>query len=88
VSNPKTTRRDALRTFGAGALAAIGTAVSSSRAEGHTGSAGDPESRGPGLARRRSQILMDGHVHREERRPAIPSEAHASAAAARASFCC
>jgi membrane dipeptidase len=60
VSNSKTTRRDALRTFGAGALAAIGTAVSSSRAEAHTGSG---ESRGPGLSRRRGRILMDGHVH-------------------------
>src|SRR5713101_583569 len=56
-------RRDALRTFAGSALAAIGTSVSSSRAEAHTGSADDSESRGPRPPRRRSQILMDGHVH-------------------------
>src|SRR5216683_2948262 len=55
-------RRDALRTFAGSALAAIGTSVSSSRAEAHTGS-DDSESRGPRPPRRRSQILMDGHVH-------------------------
>ena len=56
------TRRDALRTFSAGALAAIGTSFSSSPAEAHTPSA-DDESSGTTLPKRRSRILMDGHVH-------------------------
>ena len=57
MSNPKWTRRDALRTFGAGALAAVGTTTLGARsAEAHD--------EGPAVhAKRKGRILMDGHVH-------------------------
>lgn len=62
MSNPKMNRRDALRTLGAGALAAVGTSLSSpARAQ-----AEDPDgsrSRGEGPSKRAARILMDGHVH-------------------------
>ena len=54
------TRRDALRTFGTGALAAIGTSLSASPAVAETD---DSQSSGSTPRRRKSQILMDGHVH-------------------------
>jgi membrane dipeptidase len=56
------TRRDALRTFGAGALAAAGTSLASGAAQAR--SSGDDGPSGPAVqAKRKARILMDGHVH-------------------------
>jgi len=60
VSNSNLTRRDALRTFGTGALAAIGTSLSPSRALAESD---DPQRSGGTPQKRRSRVLMDGHVH-------------------------
>src|SRR5882762_2739428 len=61
MGNSRMSRRDTLRGFGAGALAAVGTSLSSSAAAG--ASAADTESLGPKPSRRKGRILMDGHVH-------------------------
>jgi membrane dipeptidase len=63
MSKSTMTRRDTLRTFGAGAIAAIGTSLSPSAAVAGTASADESESSGTMPRRRRSRILMDGHVH-------------------------
>ena len=57
------TRRDALRSLGAGAVAAVGTSLVSSPAAGETSSSDETRSSGPKPSRRRGTILMDGHVH-------------------------
>ncbi len=56
------TRRDALHTLtlGAGALAALGTALTPSSAEARVD---DSDARVPQPSKRRARILMDGHVH-------------------------
>ena len=54
------TRRDTLRTLGAGALAALGTRLTSSAAEARVD---DSDARVPQPSRRRARVLMDGHVH-------------------------
>jgi membrane dipeptidase len=63
VSDSNLTRRDTLRTFGAGALAAIGTSLSPSRAAADTAASDEPQPGGSMPRKRRSRILMDGHVH-------------------------
>jgi membrane dipeptidase len=60
VNKKNMTRRDTLRTFGAGALAALGTSLTSPAAEARIE---DSDSRVPGPSKRRTRILMDGHVH-------------------------
>ena|GEM_PF-6443394 len=54
------TRRDTLRTFGAGALAALGTALTAPVAQASVEDSAAPV---PRPSRRRARILMDGHVH-------------------------
>ena len=61
MGNSRMSRRDTLRGFGAGALAAVGTSLSSSPAA--AASAADTGSEGPKPSRRKGRILMDGHVH-------------------------
>ncbi len=57
------TRRDALRSLGAGAVAAVGTSLVSSPAAAVSSSSDEARSSGPKPSRRRGTILMDGHVH-------------------------
>jgi membrane dipeptidase len=57
------TRRDALRSLGAGAVAAVGTSLASLPAAAETVSPDETRSSGPRPSRRRGGILMDGHVH-------------------------
>jgi membrane dipeptidase len=61
MSNSRMSRRDALRGFGAGALAAVGTSVSAAAAQ--AASTADIQPSNPSRSRRRTPILMDGHVH-------------------------
>jgi len=60
VNKNNLTRRDTLRTLGAGALAALGATLTSSAAEARVD---DSDARVPQPSRRRARILMDGHVH-------------------------
>jgi membrane dipeptidase len=56
-------RRDTLRSFGAGALAAVGTSFSSSATATQAAGPADTQSGDSRPSRRRGRILMDGHVH-------------------------
>src|SRR5216683_4393370 len=60
MSKKNLTRRDTLRTLGAGALAALGTALIPPSAEARVD---DSDARVPPPSKRRARILMDGHVH-------------------------
>lgn len=62
MSNSKMNRREALRTFGVGALAAAGTSLSSP-ALAQTEASDETQPGGQRPSRRRGRILMDGHVH-------------------------
>src|SRR3989441_5917828 len=64
MSNSMVSRRNALRTLGAGALAAVGTSISLlPAAAARAGMPAEAQFNGGPPRRRRGSILMDGHVH-------------------------